>query len=123
MAVTLGTPLTQFPGVGEVRAKKLEKLGLSTAADLLAYYPRDYEDRRQMYTVRDAPLEGRVCIAAMAAEHVRRMHGIFLRHWDTARQTAEYRASPRAKRVLWNIYARCPLAASVLVHVYGRMKG
>ena len=71
MAVTLGTPLTQFPGVGEVRAKKLEKLGLSTAADLLAYYPRDYEDRRQMYTIRDAPLEGRVCITAMAAEHPR----------------------------------------------------
>ncbi|MCF2661945.1 ATP-dependent DNA helicase RecG [Pseudoflavonifractor phocaeensis] len=71
MAVTLGTPMTQFSGVGEVRAKKLEKLGLSTAADLLAYYPRDYEDRRQMYTIRDAPLEGRVCITAMAAEHPR----------------------------------------------------
>jgi len=71
MAVTPNTPLTQFPGVGEVRAKKLEKLGLSTAADLLAYYPRDYEDRRQMYTIRDAPLEGRVCITAMAAEHPR----------------------------------------------------
>ena len=71
MAVTLDTPLTRFPGVGEVRAQKLEKLGLSTAADLLAYYPRDYEDRRQMYTIREAPLEGRVCVTAMAAEHPR----------------------------------------------------
>ena len=33
MAVTLDTPLTRFPGVGEVRAQKLEKLGLSTAAE------------------------------------------------------------------------------------------
>ena len=59
----------------------------------------------------------------MAAEHIRRMHEIFLCHWDTARRTAEYRTSPRAKRLLWNIYARYPLAASVLVYVYGRMKG
>lgn len=42
------TPLTQFPGVGEVRAKKLSHLGLNTAGDLLTYYPRDYEDRRQV---------------------------------------------------------------------------
>ena len=28
MAVTPDTSLTQFPGVGEVRAKKLEKLGI-----------------------------------------------------------------------------------------------
>ena len=72
MTVTPDTPLTEFPGVGDVRAKKLDKLGLSTAADLLTYYPRDYEDRRQMYTVRDVPLEGRVCVAAMAAEHPRK---------------------------------------------------
>ena len=26
MEITLNTPLTEFPGVGEVRAKKLEKL-------------------------------------------------------------------------------------------------
>lgn len=71
MPVDLNTPVTQFSGVGEVRAKKLEKLGLTTAADLLQYYPRDYEDRRNVYTIRDAPLEGRVCITAMAAEHPR----------------------------------------------------
>ncbi len=71
MPVIRGTPLTGFPGVGEARAKKLEKLGLTTAGDLLAWYPRDYEDRRQVYSIRDAPLEGRVCISAMAAEHPR----------------------------------------------------
>ena len=27
MTVTLDTPLTQFPGIGEARGKKLEKLG------------------------------------------------------------------------------------------------
>ena len=72
MDVQLDTPLTQFPGVGEARARLLDKLGLRTAGDLLSYYPRDYEDRREVYTIRDAPLEGRVCVRAMAAEHPRR---------------------------------------------------
>ena len=71
MTVTRNTPLTDFPGVGEARAKKLEKLGLSTAGDLLTCYPRDYEDRRKVYAVAEAPLEERVCVAAMAAEHPR----------------------------------------------------
>ena len=71
MTVTPNTPLTEFPGIGEVRAKKLDKLGLGKASDLLTYYPRDYEDRRKVYTIRSAPLEGRVCITAMAAEHPR----------------------------------------------------
>ena len=71
MGITGATPLTQFPNVGQARAKKLEKLGLTSAGDLLAWYPRDYEDRRKIYSIRDAPLEGRVCVAAMAAEHPR----------------------------------------------------
>ena len=68
MAVTLDSSVTQFLGIGEVRAKKLEKLGLRTAGDLLHYYPRDYEDRRQCYTVQEAPLEGKVCIEALVTE-------------------------------------------------------
>ncbi len=71
MPVELNTPLTEFPGVGDLRAKKLEKLGLRRAGDLLTCYPRGYEDRRKVYSVRDAPLEGRVCVEAMAAEHPR----------------------------------------------------
>ena len=71
MEVTRNTPLTDFPGVGEARAKKLERLGLTAAGDLLSWYPRDYEDRRKVYEIQNAPLEGRVCISAMAAEHPR----------------------------------------------------
>ena len=71
MEITLNTPLTEFPGVGEVRAKKLEKLGLVQCADLISYFPRDYEDRRQVYSIRSAPLGQKVCISAMAAEHPR----------------------------------------------------
>ena len=71
MTVTPDTPLTQFPGVGEVRAKKLSHLGLNTAGDLLTYYPRDYEDRRQVYAIRQAPEGMRVCVRAMVAQRPR----------------------------------------------------
>ena len=64
--------MTQLSGVGEERAKKLAKLGIETAGDLLSHYPRDYEDRRQICSIRQAPLGPRVCISAMAAEHPRR---------------------------------------------------
>ena len=72
MPVQLDTPVVDLPGVGEARAKKLEKLGLRRAADLLGHYPRDYEDRRQLYAIRTAPLGMKVCVCAMAAEHPRR---------------------------------------------------
>ena len=48
--ITLDTPLTDFPGVGPARAAKLEKLGLTRARDLMAYFPRDYEDRRKIWS-------------------------------------------------------------------------
>lgn len=72
MSVTVETPVVELDGVGERRADRLEKLGLKRVGDLLAHYPRDYEDRRQSYTVREAPVGQRVCVTAMAAEHPRR---------------------------------------------------
>jgi ATP-dependent DNA helicase RecG len=46
---TLTRPITGFPGVGPAAAKRLSKLGIETAADLLDHLPfdhRDYEGRR-----------------------------------------------------------------------------
>ena len=71
MEITLDTPLTDFPGVGPARAARLEKLGLVRARDLMTYFPRDYEDRRKIWSIRSAPLGMKVCIQAMAAEHPR----------------------------------------------------
>lgn len=68
MLTTPQVPLTDFPSVGEVRAKKLEKLGLYTAGDLLRYFPRDYEDRRKVWAIREAPLGEKVCVRVIAAE-------------------------------------------------------
>ncbi len=68
MALTLETSLRELPGVGAVRARSLEKLGLRTVGDLLRDPPRDYEDRRRRAALRDAPEGLPVCVAAMVAE-------------------------------------------------------
>ncbi len=41
--ITLSTPLSFLPSVGPGRAKRLEKLGLRTARDVLFLFPKDYE--------------------------------------------------------------------------------
>ena len=71
MAFTTNTPLTALPGIGPARAQQLEKLGLRTMGDLLAYYPRSYEDRRTVYTIRQAPVGEKVCVQGMIAERPR----------------------------------------------------
>ena len=54
-------------GVGEQRAKALEKLGIRTLRDVISNFPRAYEDRRQLFSIEDAPLDIPVCIKAMIA--------------------------------------------------------
>lgn len=41
----LFSPVTDLRGVGSARAAALQRLGIFTLYDLLAYFPRDYEDR------------------------------------------------------------------------------
>lgn len=40
----LNSDVKYIKGVGEVRAKSLEKLGIKTLGDMLTFYPRKYED-------------------------------------------------------------------------------
>ena len=66
---TLHTPLTDLPGVGPARARALDKLGLSTVADLLAYFPREYEDRTVREGIAWLPADTPVCFAAGTLSH------------------------------------------------------
>ena len=69
--LTLDTPLTALPGVGPARQRALDKLGLRTVADLLAYFPRDYEDRTLRENISTLPLGEPVCFSALVAEPFR----------------------------------------------------
>ena len=61
-------PVTVLAGVGAARAATLGKLGIKTVGDLLLHCPREHEDRREVYSISDAPLGRPVCVTAMAAE-------------------------------------------------------
>ena len=43
----LSTDVRYIKGIGEQRAKALNKLGICTLRDLIAWFPRKYDDRRQ----------------------------------------------------------------------------
>ena len=45
--------LTSIKGIGPGREKQLHKLGIDTVSNLLAYFPRSYEDRRKIYSIKE----------------------------------------------------------------------
>ncbi len=63
----LNDDIRYIKGVGEQRAKALEKLGIRTLRDVISNFPRVYEDRRQFFTIDEAPLDIPVCVKAMVA--------------------------------------------------------
>lgn len=67
VAYLLTDSVQSLPGIGPARAKRLEKLGILTARDLLLWYPRNYEDRRECCSIRLAPEDRPVCVKAMVA--------------------------------------------------------
>lgn len=52
--ISLDTPVTVLKGVGDARAKALEKLGVATVGDLVRHFPRAYQDRGNITTVEAA---------------------------------------------------------------------
>ncbi|MDG2013712.1 MAG: ATP-dependent DNA helicase RecG, partial [Pirellulaceae bacterium] len=49
----LFTPVQFLKGVGPHRAELLGKLGLHTVADILFFFPRDYQDYSQLVEISD----------------------------------------------------------------------
>lgn len=47
----LTQPVQFLKGVGPQRAELLEKLGIRTAADLLFFFPRDYQDFTELHQI------------------------------------------------------------------------
>lgn len=48
--------LQSIKGVGPQSVKQLHKLGITSVTGLLHYFPRTFEDRRQVYSVHEAPV-------------------------------------------------------------------
>lgn len=77
----LNTNVRYIKGIGETRAKALEKLGVRTLRDLIGFFPRRYEDRSVIYPIAELPVGETACCRAMIAAvptsrlHPRRTHG------------------------------------------------
>jgi ATP-dependent DNA helicase RecG len=50
-AVSASTAVLELPGIAQAMAQRLDRLGISTARDLLFHLPRRYEDTRQLTPV------------------------------------------------------------------------
>lgn len=68
--VTFDTRIRFLKGVGEARAKTLEKRGVYSVGDLLRTYPRAYEDWNKVVPLRDAAVGDTVCLRATVIERV-----------------------------------------------------
>ena len=63
----LETDVRYIKGIGEQRAKALGRLGVHTLQDLIAYFPRAYDDRRQVRTIAALSDGESACVEAMVA--------------------------------------------------------
>ena len=63
----LCTGVQDIKGIGETRAKALAKLGIVTLRDLIAYFPRTYDDRTQLKSIASLVPGETACVAAMIA--------------------------------------------------------
>ena len=63
----LKTDVRYSKGIGEQRAKALGKLGIHTLRDLISWFPRRYEDRRETRRIADLVPGETACVCAMVA--------------------------------------------------------
>ena len=59
------TDIKYVKGVGDARAEKFRKLGISTVGDLLCNFPRDYEDWSKITPIMQVPFGEQCCVRAV----------------------------------------------------------
>lgn len=63
----LNTNVRYIKGIGEAKAKSLGKLGIATLGDLINWFPRRYEDRREIKPISQLIPGEPACVSAMIA--------------------------------------------------------
>ena len=81
--VTHVSPVSVLPGVGRVKESAYARLGIFTLGDLLAHYPRAYEDRGNLCLLKDARADAKSALLLTVASEARvvrlRSHKSFLK--------------------------------------------
>lgn len=63
--MALSDPVTTLKGVGPAKAQLLEKLGIHTLEDLITFFPRRYEDRTKLISIKELEPDRPACFSAM----------------------------------------------------------
>ena len=118
--LNLKTPITYIKGIGEARAAAFSRLGVETVGDLLAFYPKRYEERGHVVFVKDA-LDGELCSVEITVRETsapRQIRGKL----NVFRSIVEDESC-----VMELVFFNCPFMAKTLspgrrFRAYGRMK-
>ena len=70
----LNTNVRYIKGIGEAKAKSLGKLGIATLGDLINWFPRRYEDRREIKPISQLIPGEPACVSAMIASEPKLSH-------------------------------------------------
>ena len=68
---TLNTDIKKLYGVGKVRAATYAKMGIQTVGDLLAHYPRGYENRGDVRLLKDTQSDSKSAVLLTVATEPR----------------------------------------------------
>ncbi|MDP4108813.1 MAG: ATP-dependent DNA helicase RecG [Bacillota bacterium] len=68
---TLKTEVRFIKGIGEKRAKLLNKISIFTLSDFLSFFPRDYEDRTKFLKISELRDSETACVRAVIATDVK----------------------------------------------------
>lgn len=66
--------VTTLAGIGQIRAKQLENLGISTLYDLIAFFPRGYENRTKFLCIDQLEPDVPACFKALVISQPRTAH-------------------------------------------------
>jgi len=70
----LYSPVTVLAGIGPSRARQLQGLGIATLYDLIAYFPRAYEDRTRIVPICELEADQPACFRAWVIREPRTNH-------------------------------------------------
>ncbi len=62
--LNLSTPIQYLKGVGPKAADLMKNIGVATIEDMIWFFPRDYEDRRNLSSISTAPLNAHIFLKA-----------------------------------------------------------
>ena len=70
----LYSPVTALQGIGPTRAKQLQGLGIETIYDLMAYFPRTYEDRTRLVPINQLEVDPPACLEGIVVRGPQTSH-------------------------------------------------